>query len=111
MHILFFERSVFFLIFATEEPLEAARTPAPEEAVGTKTAEKAKNDPKEEPTEKLNVKDAEVEDVFCPDALFKKPEQMNIFVFAGTQTLECGVRPTTTTKSGIDLRQFVTDSN
>ena len=102
--------------FATEVPLEEAKTPAPEEAVGTKTAGKAKSDPKEESTEKVNVKDAEVEDVFCPDALYKKPEQMKIFVSAGTQTLECGVRPTTTTKSGFDFYtltydDYETDSN
>ena len=101
---------------ATEVPLEEAKTPAPEEAVWTKTAEKAKSDPKEESTKKVNVKDAEVEDVFCPDALYKKPEQMKIFVSAGTQTLECGVRPTTTTMSGIDFYtltydNYETDSN
>ena len=80
-------------------------TPDAEEAVETTTAVQARSDLNNGniTTEKVDKKDTDVEDVFCPNKIYEKPNEVKMMTTMGTQTLETGIRQTTPSKSVLDF--------
>ena len=72
-------------------------TPDAEEAVETTTDVQAKSDFNNgnNTTETVDKKDTDVEDVFCPNKIYEKPNEVKMMTSMGTQTLETGLRQTT----------------